>query len=68
MLNPRRRVHRITWSEVTEPTFGLNASLGADENAWLFTLGRTNGRVHGFLIGTKFSIRRIDQEHNLYRR
>ena len=60
------RVHRIDWKKVSEPSFGLHASLGADENAWQFALQKGHGRVVGFLAGTKFFVRWIDLNHQLY--
>ena len=62
------RFHRITWNEVSEPTFGLHATLCADENAWQFELSKATGRIHGFLVGSKFFVRWLDPEHNLYKK
>lgn len=64
------RVHRIDWRgqehPVSETSFRLPASLGADDNAWQFMTSKRTGRVHGYLAGDTFFVVWFDPTHALY--
>lgn len=61
-------VHEINWDEAKVNSFGIrNGKEYDDDDAWQFGLSKTNGRIHGFFIGTLFYIVWLDPEHRLFK-
>ena len=62
------RAHAIDWSDTTEKSFGIPGEEQLAAEPYQFALSANKyGRVHGFLIQSKFYIVWLDRKHELYR-
>jgi hypothetical protein len=61
------RSHLIKWEETTEDSFGLPGEDQLVDCPWEFSLSANEyGRVHGFIIETRFYVVWLDKDHHLY--
>lgn len=57
--------HLLDWGK-TSTKFNFDDNILEQYDAYQFRLGKSKGRVHGFIIGNCFYIVWLDPSHNLY--
>ena len=61
------RSHPISWEDVSENGFGIPNEEQLAVSAYQFALSANeSGRVHGFIIDTRFYVVWLDRDHKLY--
>jgi len=58
--------HPIDWSETTVPDGFPSMSEEIQDSAWQLGITKSEGRFHGFFVGTVFYVVWLDPDHVLY--